>query len=63
MTETEFLQRAEQALSAIERAVDATGAETFSTIVSLNESPVQAGRLYDHFAQADGFVRYVIRRK
>ncbi|GLC23700.1 WD40/YVTN/BNR-like repeat-containing protein [Roseisolibacter agri] len=26
--------------------VDATGAETFSTIVSLNESPVQAGRLY-----------------
>jgi photosystem II stability/assembly factor-like uncharacterized protein len=26
--------------------IDATGAETYSTIVSLNESPVQAGRLY-----------------
>lgn len=31
MTETEFLQRAEQAMSAIERAIDATGADIEAT--------------------------------
>lgn len=31
MTETEFLQRAEQVMGAIERAVDATGADIEST--------------------------------